>query len=125
MGCQVPIHAVLLTSQRLLPFAVVFTFVKIVVYLNHYIAVASVSYVNGKLFYMKYLLIFGIPSWFALADGMKPPAGPICISRISKYSQTWRSFDRGLYVFLKKQVLIQLPHFTDQEFQHFSRHIQP
>uniref|UniRef100_A0AAF5PHL9 MBOAT family protein n=1 Tax=Wuchereria bancrofti TaxID=6293 RepID=A0AAF5PHL9_WUCBA len=73
--------------------------------LNEY-EIASVSYVNGKLFYMKYLLIFGIPSWFALADGMKPPAGPICISRIGNYSQMWRSFDRGLYIFLKKQLYI-------------------
>lgn len=68
------------------------------------IEVASVAYVNGKLFYMKYLLIFGIPSWFALADGMRPPQGPICISRISKYSRMWRTFDSGLYQFLKNQV---------------------
>ncbi|VBB31138.1 unnamed protein product [Acanthocheilonema viteae] len=73
--------------------------------LNEY-QLASVSYVNGKLFYMKYLLVFGIPAWFALADGLKPPAGPVCISRISKYSQMWRNFDRGLYIFLKKQVYI-------------------
>lgn len=67
---------------------------------------ASVAYVNGKLFYMKYLLIFGIPSWFALADGMRPPQGPICISRISKYSRMWRTFDSGLYQFLKNQVYV-------------------
>ncbi|CAG9541002.1 unnamed protein product [Cercopithifilaria johnstoni] len=73
--------------------------------LNEY-QLASVAYVNGKLFYMKYLLIFGIPAWFASADGLKPPAGPMCISRISNYSQMWRNFDRGLYVFLKKQVYI-------------------
>ncbi|MCP9265932.1 Protein transport protein SEC61 subunit alpha [Dirofilaria immitis] len=41
--------------------------------------VASVAYVNGKLFYMKYLLLFGIPSWFASVDGMKPPAGPVYV----------------------------------------------
>ncbi|VDK31429.1 unnamed protein product [Gongylonema pulchrum] len=67
---------------------------------------ASVAYLNGKLFYMKYLLIFGIPSWFALADGMRPPEGPICISRISSYSRMWRTFDRGLYQFLKVQVCV-------------------
>ncbi|VDM96597.1 unnamed protein product [Thelazia callipaeda] len=70
--------------------------------------IASIAYINGKLFYMKYLLIFGIPSWFASIDGMKPPAGPVCISRISKYSQMWRSFDRGLYLFLKHQVYIPI-----------------
>ncbi|EFO14321.2 hhat protein [Loa loa] len=85
--------------------------------LNEY-ELASISYVNGKLFYIKYLLIFGIPSWFALADGMKPPAGPVCISRISKYSQMWRSFDRGLYIFLKKQLY--MPVSGDPSSKYFS-----
>ncbi|VDP13203.1 unnamed protein product [Onchocerca flexuosa] len=85
---------------------------------NCYIIVASVAYVNGKLFYMKYLLLFGIPSWFASVDGMKPPAGPACISRISNYSQMWRNFDRGLYEFLKRQVYI--PVAGDPSSKYFS-----
>ncbi|VDK63865.1 unnamed protein product [Onchocerca ochengi] len=84
----------------------------------HEYELASVAYVNGKLFYMKYLLLFGIPSWFASADGMKPPAGPACISRISNYSQMWRNFDRGLYEFLKRQVYI--PVSGDPSSKYFS-----
>ncbi|VDK45332.1 unnamed protein product [Anisakis simplex] len=69
---------------------------------------AATAYVNGQLFYWKYVLIFGIPSWFALFDGMKPPDPPICIARVSRYSRMWRYFDRGLYQFLKLQVYLPL-----------------
>uniref|UniRef100_A0A914RCM3 Secreted protein n=1 Tax=Parascaris equorum TaxID=6256 RepID=A0A914RCM3_PAREQ len=56
------------------------------------------------MFFWKYVIIFGVPSWFALVDGMTPPKPPICISRVSRYSRMWRYFDRGLYQFLKIQV---------------------
>lgn len=63
---------------------------------------------SGQFFYLKYVVIFGVPSLFALIDGMTPPGPPICISRVSKYSQMWRYFDRGLYEFLKNQVILIL-----------------
>jgi hypothetical protein len=50
------------------------------------------------------VVIFGVPSLFALVDGMRPPGPPICIARVSRYSTMWRRFDRGLYDFLKHQV---------------------
>uniref|UniRef100_A0A1I8ACR3 MBOAT family protein n=1 Tax=Steinernema glaseri TaxID=37863 RepID=A0A1I8ACR3_9BILA len=75
--------------------------------LNNY-KLASLAYTAGQLFHVKYVVLFGIPSWFALVDGMDPPGPPICISRVSKYSQMWRYFDRGLYEFLKNQVYIPL-----------------
>uniref|UniRef100_A0A914YKJ4 Uncharacterized protein n=1 Tax=Panagrolaimus superbus TaxID=310955 RepID=A0A914YKJ4_9BILA len=70
--------------------------------------VASIAYMSGQFFYLKYVIIFGMPSLFSLVDGMTPPGPPICISRVSKYSQMWRYFDRGLYEFLKNQVYIPL-----------------
>lgn len=66
--------------------------------------VSCVAYVAGQFFFLKYVVIFGVPSFFALVDGMQPPGPPICISRVSKYSQMWRYFDQGLYQFLKNQV---------------------
>lgn len=89
--------------------------------LNNY-ELASVAYVNGQLFYIKYVIMFGIPSWFASVDGMNPPGPPICISRVSRYSRMWRCFDRGLYQFLKHQVYIPLmgdplsPYFQIRRF---------
>lgn len=69
---------------------------------------AATAYVHGQMFFWKYVIIFGVPSWFALVDGMTPPKPPICISRVSRYSRMWRYFDRGLYQFLKIQVYMPL-----------------
>ncbi|CAJ0579489.1 unnamed protein product, partial [Mesorhabditis spiculigera] len=68
----------------------------------------SISYVVGQYFHIKYVVIFGIPALFAKIDGMQPPPGPICVSRVSRYSRMWRHFDAGLYQFLKNQVYIPL-----------------
>lgn len=70
--------------------------------------IAAVAYVNGQFFHLKYQTIFGLPSWFALVDQMRPPGMPICISRVSHYSMMWRFFDRGLYQFLKNQVYLPI-----------------
>ncbi|VDL68473.1 unnamed protein product [Nippostrongylus brasiliensis] len=56
------------------------------------------------MFFLKYVVLFGFPALFAYIDGMRPPAPPICISRVSLYSRMWRHFDVGLYQFLKNQV---------------------
>uniref|UniRef100_A0A915EFA0 RNase H type-1 domain-containing protein n=1 Tax=Ditylenchus dipsaci TaxID=166011 RepID=A0A915EFA0_9BILA len=69
---------------------------------------ASIAYIAGQFFHIKYVLIFGIPRLFASIDGFSPPGPPICISRVSKYSLMWRHFDQGLYQFLKNQVYIPL-----------------
>ncbi|KAI1697794.1 MBOAT, membrane-bound o-acyltransferase family domain-containing protein [Ditylenchus destructor] len=69
---------------------------------------ASIAYVAGQFFHVKYVFIFGLPRMFALIDGLTPPGPAICISRVSKYSQMWRYFDQGLYQFLKNQVYIPL-----------------
>ncbi|KAI1714738.1 MBOAT, membrane-bound o-acyltransferase family domain-containing protein [Ditylenchus destructor] len=69
---------------------------------------ASIAYVAGQFFHVKYVFIFGLPRMFALIDGLTPPGAAICISRVSKYSQMWRYFDQGLYQFLKNQVYIPL-----------------
>uniref|UniRef100_A0A914DN28 Uncharacterized protein n=1 Tax=Acrobeloides nanus TaxID=290746 RepID=A0A914DN28_9BILA len=70
----------------------------------HPYEVSSLAYISGQFFHLKYVVIFGVPSLFAMVDGMQPPGPPICISRVSKYSQMWRYFDQGLYQFLKNQV---------------------
>ncbi|CAI5447013.1 unnamed protein product [Caenorhabditis angaria] len=69
--------------------------------------IASIAYCCGQLFHVKYVIIFGVPAFFARElDGMRPPCEPICISRVSLYSRMWRFFDNGLYNFLKTHVYI-------------------
>lgn len=75
---------------------------------NNY-ELASMAYVAGQMFHIKYCIIFGLLGLFSTVDGMTAaPATPICVSRVSKYSQMWRHFDRGLYIFLRDQVYIPL-----------------
>lgn len=76
----------------------------------------SVAYHNGLLFYLKYVVIFGISALLARTDGLTPPQSPMCISRISLYSNMWRYFDRGLYVFLTTQVYIPMQKIIEKHF---------
>ncbi|KAI6219284.1 Protein-cysteine N-palmitoyltransferase Rasp [Aphelenchoides besseyi] len=55
-------------------------------------------------FHLKYVIIFGVPTVFALLDNMQPKDGPICIARVALISKIWRGFDRGLYDFFKEYL---------------------
>ncbi len=37
-----------------------------------------------------------------ISDGVTPPAATKCVSRIHLYSDMWRYFDNGLYLFMHK-----------------------
>ncbi|KRZ83954.1 Serine/threonine-protein phosphatase 4 regulatory subunit 4 [Trichinella sp. T8] len=62
----------------------------------------------GQFFHLKYVVIFGFPAFFAKLDKMTPPNGPICISRVTLYSNIWRHFDRGLYEFFKEYIFLPI-----------------
>lgn len=72
---------------------------------------------SGSFFHVKYVVIFGLPSVFALLDGMEPKEGPICIQRVSLYSKIWREFDRGLYAFFKTYIFIPICQPTFSPFR--------
>uniref|UniRef100_A0A2H8TZR4 Protein-cysteine N-palmitoyltransferase Rasp n=2 Tax=Melanaphis sacchari TaxID=742174 RepID=A0A2H8TZR4_9HEMI len=59
----------------------------------------------GQFFFIKYTFIYGTVITIARFDEFfEPPKPPKCISRIYLYSDMWRSFDRGLYDFLKEYI---------------------
>ncbi|GMR36853.1 hypothetical protein PMAYCL1PPCAC_07048, partial [Pristionchus mayeri] len=62
----------------------------------------------GQFFHLKYVVIFGLPSLFAKLDNMQPLDGPMCLARVCLYSNVWRCFDRGLYLFFKKYLFIPI-----------------
>ncbi|CAG9532238.1 unnamed protein product [Cercopithifilaria johnstoni] len=76
----------------------------------------SLGMALGIFFHLKYVVIFGLPRVFALADNMEPADGPICISRLTLYSKAWRYFDHGLYSFFKTYIFIPIctPTFSIQ-----------
>ncbi|VDM14961.1 unnamed protein product [Wuchereria bancrofti] len=76
----------------------------------------SLGMALGIFFHLRYVVIFGLPRIFALADNMEPASGPICINRLTLYSKAWRYFDPGLYSFFKTYIFIPIcmPTFSIQ-----------
>nr|XP_014435973.1 protein-cysteine N-palmitoyltransferase HHAT isoform X6 [Pelodiscus sinensis] len=59
-------------------------------------------------FYVKYLVLFGIPALIIRMDGLKPPALPRCVSTMHSFAGMWRSFDVGLHHFLIRYIYIPM-----------------
>ncbi|CAM2111139.1 unnamed protein product [Caretta caretta] len=59
-------------------------------------------------FYVKYLVLFGIPALIIRMDGLKPPALPCCVSTMHSFTGMWRSFDVGLHHFLIRYIYIPM-----------------
>ncbi|KAM6218214.1 protein-cysteine N-palmitoyltransferase HHAT isoform 3-T3 [Rhynchocyon petersi] len=57
-------------------------------------------------FYVKYLVLFGVPALLMRLDGLKPPPLPRCVSTMFSFSGMWRYFDVGLHNFLIRYVYI-------------------
>ncbi|XP_022181693.1 protein-cysteine N-palmitoyltransferase Rasp [Myzus persicae] len=68
-------------------------------------ALSGFGFGMGQFFFIKYTFIYGTVITVARFDEfIEPPKPPKCISRIYLYSDMWRSFDRGLYNFLKEYI---------------------
>jgi len=66
---------------------------------------AGVGLSVGGFFNLKYVIFYGWPRPFVVEDGIdKAPPHPKCIYRIHRYSEMWRYFDNGLYLFLRKYI---------------------
>ena len=68
----------------------------------------GVGYILGQFFTLQYVVFYGFPRAFYLADGIEDIPAPRCICRISHYSDMWRHFDVGLYKFIQKYFYLPL-----------------
>nr|XP_044997502.1 protein-cysteine N-palmitoyltransferase HHAT isoform X2 [Jaculus jaculus] len=59
-------------------------------------------------FYVKYLVLFGVPALLMRLDGLSPPPLPRCVSTMFSFAGMWRYFDVGLHNFLIRYVYIPL-----------------
>ncbi|XP_004641263.1 protein-cysteine N-palmitoyltransferase HHAT isoform X1 [Octodon degus] len=59
-------------------------------------------------FYVKYLVLFGVPALLMRLDGLHPPPLPRCVSTMFSFTGMWRYFDVGLHNFLIRYVYIPL-----------------
>lgn len=41
-------------------------------------------------FYVKYLVLYGVPGLLLQMDGLKPPALPCCVSLMHSFTKMWR-----------------------------------
>uniref|UniRef100_A0A3B5AVZ5 Hedgehog acyltransferase n=1 Tax=Stegastes partitus TaxID=144197 RepID=A0A3B5AVZ5_9TELE len=61
-----------------------------------------------QFFYVKYLVLFGLPSMLATLDKLVPPELPRCVSIMYSFTGMWRHFDEGLYRWLIRYIYVPL-----------------
>ncbi|XP_061646388.1 protein-cysteine N-palmitoyltransferase HHAT isoform X3 [Phyllopteryx taeniolatus] len=61
-----------------------------------------------QFFFVKYLVLFGLPSTLATLDRLVPPGLPRCVSIMYSFTGMWRHFDKGLYRWLLRYVYVPL-----------------
>ncbi|XP_069787295.1 protein-cysteine N-palmitoyltransferase HHAT isoform X11 [Narcine bancroftii] len=65
-----------------------------------YWILGGLAFAHTMFFYLKYLLLYGIPSIIMYLDGIEPPRLPRCTSSLYSFTGTWREFDVGLHRWL-------------------------
>ncbi|XP_067901198.1 protein-cysteine N-palmitoyltransferase HHAT isoform X2 [Heterodontus francisci] len=73
-----------------------------------YWTLGGLGFAHALFFYMKYLLLYGVPSIIMCLDGIKPPRLPRCTSSLYSFTGTWREFDVGLHRWLVRYIYIPL-----------------
>ncbi|KAM4590815.1 protein-cysteine N-palmitoyltransferase HHAT isoform 1-T1 [Odontesthes bonariensis] len=61
-----------------------------------------------QFFYVKYLVLFGLPSMLATLDELVPPKLPRCVSIMYSFTGMWRHFDEGLYRWLIRYIYVPM-----------------
>ncbi|XP_054654434.1 protein-cysteine N-palmitoyltransferase HHAT isoform X1 [Dunckerocampus dactyliophorus] len=61
-----------------------------------------------QFFFVKYLVLFGVPSMLATLDQLVPPHLPLCVSIMYSFTGMWRHFDKGLYRWLLRYIYVPL-----------------
>ncbi|XP_064504369.1 protein-cysteine N-palmitoyltransferase HHAT isoform X1 [Pseudopipra pipra] len=55
-----------------------------------YWALGGLALAQVLFFYMKYLVLYGVPALLLQMDGLKPPALPRCVSLMHSFTKMWR-----------------------------------
>ena len=70
------------------------------------LAIAIALLLKGALFAVKYIVFYGVPTFFNEIVGMKTTPLPRCIALISTNGEMWKYFDTGIYEFIKKYLIL-------------------
>ena len=78
---------------------------QLVVRLNSW-ALAGFLYYLIVFFVIKYVVLYGMPGLFASIEGYEAPPPPKCVLIICRFSELWRKFDYGLYMFMTRHIYL-------------------
>lgn len=78
---------------------------QLVVRLNSW-SMAGFVYFLLMFFLIKYVVLYGFPGAIASIEGYKAPPPPKCVLILCRFSQLWRDFDFGLYMFMKQHIYL-------------------
>lgn len=71
----------------------------------NYFSLFGVGFIISVLFHIKYLVFYGLATCLTQFElDIAVPRTPKCVCRTHLFSDIWRYFDRGLYLFLIKYV---------------------
>ncbi|XP_072906848.1 protein-cysteine N-palmitoyltransferase HHAT isoform X1 [Hemitrygon akajei] len=73
-----------------------------------YWTLGGLGFAHTLFFYLKYLLLYGIPSIIMYLDGIEAPRLPRCTSSLYSFTGTWREFDVGLHRWLVRYIYVPL-----------------
>ncbi|XP_051469486.1 protein-cysteine N-palmitoyltransferase HHAT isoform X3 [Apus apus] len=73
-----------------------------------YWALGGLALAQVLFFYVKYLVLYGVPALLLQMDGLKPPALPCCVSLMHSFTKMWRTFDVGLHRFLVRYIYVPM-----------------
>uniref|UniRef100_A0A1B6IR26 Protein-cysteine N-palmitoyltransferase Rasp n=1 Tax=Homalodisca liturata TaxID=320908 RepID=A0A1B6IR26_9HEMI len=68
----------------------------------------GLGYLMGQFFCLKYVVVYGLCGSVANFDGYIAPPPPKCVARIHLYTDMWRYFDVGFYLFIHKYIYTPL-----------------
>jgi len=71
-----------------------------------FIALCGVQFCIGLFFMLKYYVLYGLFGAFARLEAIEAPSPPDCVAVIYRYSEMWKTFDKGLYAFLIRYIYV-------------------
>ncbi|XP_039266432.2 protein-cysteine N-palmitoyltransferase HHAT-like [Styela clava] len=57
-------------------------------------------------FYLKYVVMYGMPAHFSTSDNLDVPKGPHCVFSKHRMTDMWKYFDKGLHLWLLRYIYI-------------------
>uniref|UniRef100_A0A8C4SXN6 Hedgehog acyltransferase n=1 Tax=Erpetoichthys calabaricus TaxID=27687 RepID=A0A8C4SXN6_ERPCA len=72
-------------------------------------ALGGLALAQVLFFYVKYLVLYGIPSLIVRIDGLEPPELPRCVSTMHSFTGMWRYFDNCACLFVFNSRYIYVP----------------